>query len=249
MYIRFSPLIPFFIHQARTTGLKFFIFHLQAVRNGDLKIIPSMHEKIWYNWLENCRLVMFTDYNPLFPPCNHAFFSQSYLLSFALSFFYNVCYVNLYTVKCKMHFIFKKAANLSEQITRPSGKKLTGTGPLGVLCPTRRRGGFWAKHSLLEQFWTACVLIYDGFWYCRYFNAMFFFYFNYYRFLLFRDWCISRQLWWGHRIPAYFVTVDDPSVPPGEVRKCLLCKFLVLINGTKSVPFEMIRQERTVCEF
>ncbi|KAL8562377.1 Valine--tRNA ligase [Nucella lapillus] len=31
-----------------------------------------------------------------------------------------------------------------------------------------------------------------------------------------RDWCISRQLWWGHRIPAYFVTVDDPSVPAGK---------------------------------
>ncbi|XP_044275514.1 valine--tRNA ligase [Varanus komodoensis] len=31
-----------------------------------------------------------------------------------------------------------------------------------------------------------------------------------------RDWCISRQLWWGHRIPAYFVMVNDPSVPPGE---------------------------------
>ncbi|XP_033114818.1 valine--tRNA ligase-like [Anneissia japonica] len=24
-----------------------------------------------------------------------------------------------------------------------------------------------------------------------------------------RDWCLSRQLWWGHRIPAYFVTIDN----------------------------------------
>ncbi|KHN87717.1 Valine--tRNA ligase [Toxocara canis] len=31
-----------------------------------------------------------------------------------------------------------------------------------------------------------------------------------------RDWCISRQLWWGHRIPAYFVTVNDPKVPVGS---------------------------------
>lgn len=28
-----------------------------------------------------------------------------------------------------------------------------------------------------------------------------------------RDWCISRQLWWGHRIPAYYVTVNDASQP------------------------------------
>lgn len=37
-----------------------------------------------------------------------------------------------------------------------------------------------------------------------------------------RDWCISRQLWWGHRIPAWYcedcgeeiVAMDDPSACP-----------------------------------
>lgn len=23
-----------------------------------------------------------------------------------------------------------------------------------------------------------------------------------------QDWCVSRQLWWGHRVPAYFVVID-----------------------------------------
>ena len=26
-----------------------------------------------------------------------------------------------------------------------------------------------------------------------------------------QDWCISRQLWWGHRIPAYYITFPHPS--------------------------------------
>ena len=32
-----------------------------------------------------------------------------------------------------------------------------------------------------------------------------------------RDWCVSRQLWWGHRIPAYFVSFNDPSIKPQNV--------------------------------
>lgn len=35
-----------------------------------------------------------------------------------------------------------------------------------------------------------------------------------------RDWCVSRQLWWGHRIPAYFVTFSDPTITSGSV-SCL----------------------------
>ena len=26
-----------------------------------------------------------------------------------------------------------------------------------------------------------------------------------------RDWCVSRQLWWGHRIPAYFARIRGES--------------------------------------
>ncbi len=31
-----------------------------------------------------------------------------------------------------------------------------------------------------------------------------------------QDWCISRQLWWGHRIPAYYFTVGIDSVDAQE---------------------------------
>ncbi|KAK1432775.1 hypothetical protein QVD17_09675 [Tagetes erecta] len=27
-----------------------------------------------------------------------------------------------------------------------------------------------------------------------------------------RDWCISRQLWWGHRVPAWYVTLEDDEL-------------------------------------
>uniref|UniRef100_A0A8R7UBW4 valine--tRNA ligase n=1 Tax=Triticum urartu TaxID=4572 RepID=A0A8R7UBW4_TRIUA len=27
-----------------------------------------------------------------------------------------------------------------------------------------------------------------------------------------RDWCVSRQLWWGHRVPAWYVTLEEDQV-------------------------------------
>lgn len=35
-----------------------------------------------------------------------------------------------------------------------------------------------------------------------------------------RDWCISRQLWWGHRIPAYYVTLENPVKDVSMVYVC-----------------------------
>ncbi|MDF1870876.1 MAG: valine--tRNA ligase, partial [Phycisphaerales bacterium] len=38
-----------------------------------------------------------------------------------------------------------------------------------------------------------------------------------------RDWCISRQLWWGHRIPVWHCRVDftDENAPGGLCLECL----------------------------
>jgi valyl-tRNA synthetase len=39
-----------------------------------------------------------------------------------------------------------------------------------------------------------------------------------------RDWCISRQLWWGHRIPVYYCdNCDEMMVLREEPEKCLKC--------------------------
>ena len=39
-----------------------------------------------------------------------------------------------------------------------------------------------------------------------------------------RDWCISRQLWWGHRIPAYYCKdCGEMTVSADEVKKCPKC--------------------------
>ncbi len=39
-----------------------------------------------------------------------------------------------------------------------------------------------------------------------------------------KDWCISRQLWWGHRIPAYYCSdCGKITVQKGKVTQCSHC--------------------------
>ncbi|VAW03493.1 Valyl-tRNA synthetase, partial [hydrothermal vent metagenome] len=48
---------------------------------------------------------------------------------------------------------------------------------------------------------------------------------NYFRWMEdIRDWCISRQLWWGHRIPAWYCDdCDEIIVSRTDVEKCTAC--------------------------
>ena len=38
-----------------------------------------------------------------------------------------------------------------------------------------------------------------------------------------RDWCISRQLWWGHRIPAWYCACGEIIVAKADPEKCPKC--------------------------
>ncbi|AIF52510.1 valine--tRNA ligase [Pelosinus sp. UFO1] len=38
-----------------------------------------------------------------------------------------------------------------------------------------------------------------------------------------RDWCISRQIWWGHRIPAWYCECGETIVTREEVNVCPKC--------------------------
>lgn len=39
-----------------------------------------------------------------------------------------------------------------------------------------------------------------------------------------RDWCISRQLWWGHRLPVYYCTdCDEVIVSRDDIKACTKC--------------------------
>ncbi|SHO78257.1 Mitochondrial and cytoplasmic valyl-tRNA synthetase [Malassezia sympodialis ATCC 42132] len=46
-----------------------------------------------------------------------------------------------------------------------------------------------------------------------------------------QDWCVSRQLWWGHRCPAYFVDIDGETQDPAESRWWVVGRTLAQADG------------------
>lgn len=38
-----------------------------------------------------------------------------------------------------------------------------------------------------------------------------------------RDWCISRQIWWGHRIPAWYCQCGEVTVSRADITVCPKC--------------------------
>ena len=60
-----------------------------------------------------------------------------------------------------------------------------------------------------------------------------------------RDWCISRQLWWGHRIPAYFLPEGGYVVAETEEKALELAKEKC---GNPNLTMSDLRQDEDVLD-
>jgi valyl-tRNA synthetase len=60
-----------------------------------------------------------------------------------------------------------------------------------------------------------------------------------------RDWCISRQLWWGHRIPAWYFNGGDFVVAENPGEALLLAKQK---SGDQSLKESDLRQDEDVLD-
>lgn len=60
-----------------------------------------------------------------------------------------------------------------------------------------------------------------------------------------KDWCISRQLWWGHRIPAYFLP-EGGYVVAETVEEAL--RLAQKKTGNKELKIEDLRQDEDVLD-
>jgi len=60
-----------------------------------------------------------------------------------------------------------------------------------------------------------------------------------------RDWCISRQLWWGHRIPAWHYSSKDIVVAENEDQALEIARE---ITGNKNLSSSDIKQDEDVLD-
>ncbi len=60
-----------------------------------------------------------------------------------------------------------------------------------------------------------------------------------------RDWCISRQLWWGHQIPAYY-TPDGKTFVAETKEKAL--EIAIQETGNKDLKLEDLNQDEDVLD-
>ncbi|MGH1338395.1 MAG: valine--tRNA ligase [Aureispira sp.] len=62
-----------------------------------------------------------------------------------------------------------------------------------------------------------------------------------------RDWCISRQLWWGQRIPAWYLKEDESKVFVAKTAEEALAKAQEEL-GNAALTLEDLRQEEDVVD-
>ncbi|MBQ7448683.1 MAG: valine--tRNA ligase [Paludibacteraceae bacterium] len=58
-----------------------------------------------------------------------------------------------------------------------------------------------------------------------------------------QDWCISRQLWWGHRIPAYYVEQETKSKEQGAMSDDRYAEDVFVVAETKEKALELAKQK------
>jgi valyl-tRNA synthetase len=61
-----------------------------------------------------------------------------------------------------------------------------------------------------------------------------------------RDWCLSRQLWWGHQIPAYYIGTTNEYVVAENIKLAL--QKAILKTGNQSLTQADLRQDEDVLD-